>query len=194
MSVSGHVAPVSSSEFLVWEREQADKHEWIDGEVFAMAGGSVRHAAITSAFAGELHAALRGGPCRVLSSDQKVSARRGQHFVYPDATVLCGAAILEAGTTDVLANPSVIIEVLSKGIESYDRGLKWRSYQQIDTLLDYVLLSQSTPLIEHYQRAPDGSWRYRAVAAGEHVTLMNGAVIAVDAVYMGVFELDGESA
>jgi len=185
---------MTALEFLAWEREQEGKHEWFDGEIFAMAGGTLRHNALGAAVAGELRAALRGGTCHVLSSDQKIAARPDKHFVYADASVVCGPRELAPDTTDVLANPSIIVEVLSAGTQGYDRGLKWEGYQRIAALRDYVLVSQASARVEHFQREAEGSasWRYRQLGPGEVVTLWNGARLDVDALFAGMFELDGE--
>lgn len=88
----------------------------------------------------------------------------------------------------------MILEVLSTGTESYDRRLKWRSYPEIPALEDYVMVSQGGVRLEHYQRAVDSSWRYRTIGAGESLVLSTGAVIDMDAVYTGVFGLDGDAA
>ncbi len=157
-----------------------------------MAGGSPRHNALTAAITIELGVALRGGKCRVLSADQRIAARLNEHYVYADASVVCGALELMVGTTDVLANPSVVVEVLSKRTEAYDRGLKWESYRELPSVTDYLLLSQVAPRFEHYRREASGEWHYRVVSAGGRVTLSNGAVLELDAVYAGVFELEGE--
>jgi len=183
---------MTAAEYLAWEADQLERHEFFDGEVFAMAGGTLRHNALTAAITMELGIAFRGGKCRVLSTDQRIVARDRKHYVYADASVVCGAQELQPGTTDVLMNPSVVVEVLSKGTEAYDRGLKWESYRELPSVTDYLLLSQSAPGIEHYRREASGEWHYRAVPAGGTVTLTNGATIAVDAVYAGVFELQGE--
>jgi Uma2 family endonuclease len=187
---------LTALEFLAWEREQVGKHDWLDGEVYAMAGGTLRHNALGAACIAALTSAFHGRPCRVLSSDQKLAARPGRHFVYADASVVCGARELEPGTTEVLANPSVIVEVLSASTQSYDRGLKWEGYQRLPSLRDYVLVSQSSVRVEHFQRDAElpTSWRYRELGAGETLTLWNGAELAVDALFAGVFELDGEAA
>jgi Uma2 family endonuclease len=188
----GHPAasrPLTAAEFLAWEREQPDKHEFHRGEIFAMAGGSPRHNYLSNAVGAELRAALRGAGCRVLSSDQRISAEEGQRYVYADAVVACGALQMEAGTRDVLANPRVVVEVLSPSTEAYDRGEKWAAYQQLASLTDYLLLSQGSAQVEHFHREEDGSWRYRKVGAGEAASVA-GAEIAVDAVYEGAFELD----
>jgi Uma2 family endonuclease len=179
---------LSAADFLAWERAQAGKHEYHRGEVFAMAGGSPRHNFLSSAAGAELRAALRGAGCHVLSSDQRISAKPGEHYVYADAVVACGALEMEPGTSDVLANPRIIVEVLSRSTEAYDRGDKWDAYQRLPSLTDYLLVSQASAQIEHFHREDDGSWRYRKAEAGDVVRL-GGAVLGVDAVYEGAFDL-----
>jgi Uma2 family endonuclease len=179
---------MTAAEYLAWEREQPEKHEYHHGEVFAMAGGSTRHNFLSSSMSGELRAALRG-KCQVLSSDQRISANEGERYVYADVVVVCGTVQTEPGTRDVLANPSVIVEVLSQSTEGYDRGAKWDAYQRLPSLTDYVLVAQAVARIEHYRRQADGWWRYQRLEAGESLTLSNGATVAVDAVFEGAFEL-----
>lgn len=188
----GHAATSqrpSAAEYLAWERAQPAKHEYHLGEVFAMAWGSPRHNFLSSAVGAELRSALRGEDCHVLSSDQRISAKEGERYVYADAVVVCGGVRLEAGTNDVLANPRIIVEVLSRSTEAYDRGQKWDAYQRLPSLSDYLLVSQTAGQIEHYQRESDGSWRYRLLESGGVVTLSNGATLSIDAVYEGAFEL-----
>jgi len=180
---------MSALEYLEWERVQPTKHEFHLGEVFAMAGGSPRHNFLSGAALAELRAALRGQGCHALSSDQRISAAEGKRYVYADAVVVCGDVKTESGTSDVLANPSIVVEVLSKGTAAYDRGEKWEAYQRLSSLSDYVLVTQTAAQIEHYQRESDGSWRYRMLEAGAILTLRNGATLAVDAIYEGAFEL-----
>lgn len=180
---------MTAPEYLVWERDQVEKHEFHRGEVFAMAGGSARHNFLSVALSAELRSATRPRGCHVLSSDQRISATRGERYVYADAVVVCGGVQLEPGTSDVLANPSVVVEVLSASTESYDRGDKWEAYQRLASLTDYLLVAQGSVRVEHYRRETDGSWRYRVLEAGEVVTLANGATVAIDAIYDGAFEL-----
>lgn len=111
----------------------------------------LRHDALSSNVNAALHAALHGRGCIVLSSDQRVGMTAGERYVYPDVTVVCGAIALVAGTNDVVANPTVLVEVLSSSTEQYDRGLKWEGYQRIESLTDYVLVSQSEPRLEHFR-------------------------------------------
>lgn len=181
---------MTADEYLVWEREQPTKHEFFQGEVFAMAGASARHNALCSRNNRSLGNALEGRGCVVLTSDQRVSVGAGERYVYPDVNVVCGA--LEIQKRDVLVNPVLLVEVLSAATEQYDRGLKWEGYQRLGSLQDYVLVSQSEPRVEHFRRAPDGSWIYRAVGQGERVTLSMGVELVVDDVFSGVFEIPGD--
>lgn len=181
---------MSAAEYLAWEREQLERHEFCRGEVFAMAGGSLRHNAISAAIVGELRAAVRGSDCRVLSSDQRVVVSPGEHYVYPDVSMICGPFELAPGTNDVLANPCVVFEVLSPGTEAYDRGDKWAAYRRITSLREYVLVSQVLARVEVYRRADDG-WRYEAIEAGGRLLLGAGFELELDAIYDGVFELPG---
>src|SRR5262245_51479650 len=125
---------MSREQYLAWDVAQRERHDFFRGEVFAMAGGTPRHNALSAAITIELGVALRGKSCRVLSADQRIAARQGEHYVYADASVVCGPMQLEPGTTDVLANPSVVVEVLSKRTEAYDRGTKWESYRDLSSV------------------------------------------------------------
>jgi Uma2 family endonuclease len=180
---------MTAAEYLAWERLQTDKHEYHLGEVFAMAGGSIRHSFLAGAATSELRAAFRGGSCRVLTSDARIGIDSGERYMYADAVVACGEVRTEPGTSDVLSNPSVVVEVLSDSTEKYDRGDKWEAYRRVPSLTDYLLISQATPHIEHFERETDGSWRYRVLGAGDSVTLATGATLSVDSVYDGAFEL-----
>jgi Uma2 family endonuclease len=183
---------MTATEYLAWEREQPERHHYLRGEVFAMAGGSPRHNALSTRIGGKLDAAFGGGPCHALSSDQRIAVREGEHYVYPDISVVCGRLEFAAGTRDTITNPSVVIEVLSKATEAYDRGAKWDDYRQLHSLTDYLLVSQGVARIEHFRRAEGDEWHYRVAVAGDHVTLTDGTVLEVDAVFQGMFELEGE--
>jgi Uma2 family endonuclease len=183
---------MSAGEYLAWERTQPSKHEYHLGEVFAMAGGSPRHNFLSTAVGAELRAAVRGKRCHVLSSDQRISAKQGERYVYAAAVVVCGGAKMAPGTGDVLANPSILVEVLSSSTETYDRGEKWEAYQRLASLTDYLLVAQRSVRVEHYRRERDGSWRYRELGAGDTVTFENGAALAIDSVYEGAFELEAD--
>ena len=158
-----------------------------------MAGGSPRHNWI----AGNVQAALKRAlddRCFTFTSDQRIVFADGARYVYPDASVVCGPITLQDGTSDVLVNPTILVEVLSEGTEQYDRGLKWEGYQKLASLTDYLLVAQHEVRVEQFQRAANGSdgrWLYRAHGPGERVTLASGTQIDVGSLYLRAFELPG---
>ncbi|HVH46795.1 MAG TPA: Uma2 family endonuclease [Labilithrix sp.] len=189
----GPTSKMSRAEYLAWETAQPDRHQYLRGEVYAMAGGSPRHNLLAANVLARLHASLRGGACRPFSSDQKIYVPATGDYVYPDATVICGPVELHEGSSDVIENPRVVVEVLSKSTEQHDRGDKWEDYREIPSLTDYVLVSQRVARIEHFGRDADGSWRYRVVGAGGRLELSTGTVLVVDELYEGAFDVPGDS-
>lgn len=187
-------AKMTAEDYLVWEREQDRRHEFVDGEVVARAGSSPRHNAICAAVIGDLRATLRDSDCRVLTSDQRLSLASQNRYVYPDAIVVCGPLELQPGTRDVATNPRLLVEVLSTKTEANDRGSKWDGYRRLGSLEDYLLVSQRSPCVEHYHRLEDGSWRYTVAGPGQTVTVAGGAILEVDSLYDGVFDLPGDDA
>jgi Uma2 family endonuclease len=183
---------LSAQDFLGWEREQSSRHEYFRGEVFAMAGGSPRHNSLCVRTSAGFLTGLSHRGCSVFSSDQRIGLGRGERYVYPDVSVVCGRVILEEDTIDVITNPAILVEVLSGSTEQYDRGLKWEGYQRLASLTDYVLVSQAEPRIEHFQRDAAGAWMYRAAISGQHVVVTDGALLEVDTLFSGVFELPGD--
>jgi Uma2 family endonuclease len=182
---------MTADDYLAWEREQPVRHEFYRGEVFAMAGGSMRHNRLCVKLARVLDTQLEGR-CAVLSSDQRVVAAPRSRYVYPDLSVVCGPIVAEPGTSDVLMNPTLLVEVLSSSTEQYDRGLKWEGYQRIESLTDYLLVSQAAPRIEHFLRDRKRTWVYQFAGAGERLALTNGVELDVDAIFAGVMELPGD--
>jgi len=178
---------LSPVEYLAWERQQEGKHEYFDGEVFAMAGGSYRHNRLIMKVGFVLEPTLAARGCTVVASDQRVRADH-RRYVYPDLAVVCGAPAIEHD--DVLTNPTILVEVLSPTTEQYDRGLKWNSYQALPSLTDYILVSQDRAYIEHFARI-DNRWIYASANAGDRVKLTNGITLDVDAIFAGVFDLPG---
>ncbi len=183
---------MSPDAFLAWEREQLGRHVYLRGEVFAMAGGSPRHSLLTSRAIVRLAFAFEGKPCDVHTSDLRLGIA-DEHFVYADAVVVCRPITLRPGTTDVVTNPVVVIEILSKSTEAYDRGEKQASYLALPSLKHLVLVSQREPRVEVYTREGAGVFRFRVHGAGSRVPLEGvGVEIGVDELYAGVFELPGE--
>jgi Uma2 family endonuclease len=179
---------LSPEEYLAWERRQERKHEYFEGEVYAMAGGSPRHNRLSTRISAALEIAL-GGRCHVFSSDQRIRSRE-RRYVYADVSVACDSPSIEHD--DVLVNPTIVIEVLSSTTEQYDRGLKWDGYQSLPSLTDYVLVSQDRARIEHFARTSDGRWVYTSANAGDRIPLTGGTVLDIDAIFAGVFELPGD--
>src|SRR5436853_7901529 len=152
-------------EYLALEREAEERHEYLDGFIYAMAGESPNHGAICVNLVAQLHNQLRGTPCQVFSKDMKVRSgpipktrytTKGL-FSYPDLLIVCGELQFHDKHQDVLLNPTVIIEVLSPTTEAFDRGKKFRRYRMhIPTLTDYIVVSQDRPLIEHFARQDNG--------------------------------------
>jgi Uma2 family endonuclease len=182
---------MTSADYLAWERDQPTKHEFFDGDVFAMAGGSPRHNALCVNVTASLKTSPTLRECTTFSSDQRIGFRR-RKYVYPDASVVCGKVETEDAANDVVVNPCVVVEVLSQSTEQYDRGGKWDGYRRIASVTDYVLVSQATPQIEHFRRHSDGAWTYQAYGPGEQVTLTSGAVLDVDVIFDRVMDLPGD--
>jgi Uma2 family endonuclease len=149
---------LTPEEYLAIERAAEFKSEYYDGQMFAMAGGSLPHSILPTQLAAALVNDLRGRGGRVANSDLKVRVSPKGPFVYPDLTVFCGEPQLADDYRDVLLNPRVVFEVLSKSSEAYDRGMKFEFCREIESLQEYVLISQSKPLIEVYLREPNSKW------------------------------------
>lgn len=153
---------LTGEEYLAIERRNEYKSEYVNGEMFAMAGASKKHNLITVNVSSELRSQLKGRPCNVYATDMRVRTRQTQ-YVYPDVIVVCDQEQFDDSQQDTLLNPMVIIEVLSPSTEIYDRGAKFGYYRNIETLLEYVLISQDMPMIERYLRQPDSPfWLFSA--------------------------------
>lgn len=185
--VSLPVASMSYAEYLAFEATSSTKHEFINGEIYAMAGGSIQHGAIAVAVSTALSNALRDRLCRVLSSDVRVRSKATGMSTYPDVTVVCQAIEVDPDDEHGVLNPTVIVEVLSDSTEAYDRGAKAAHYRRIPSLREYVLISQSEPLIEVYRRNERNKWELAVEARlSERAELTScGAPISldVDAIY-----------
>ena len=155
---------VSPAEYYRLERAAEHKSEYFEGEIFAMAGGTVRHSLLKTNTTACLHGALkkRGGGCNTYDSDLRVRIPDTGLRTYPDATVICGEPEIDPEDSDgeTVINPTLIIEVLSDSTERYDRGTKFKHYQTIESLCQYVLVSQDQARVETYLRQSDGTWVY----------------------------------
>ena len=151
----------TEDEYFEFERTSIGHWEYMNGEIRAMSGGTANHSTIAMNIGATLRAALLPKGCRVFGSDMKVHTGDGVN-TFPDVAVVCGALTFHRGRTDLLSNPLLIVEVLSDSTEAYDQGDKFRHYQTIPTLTDYLLVSQDEARVILYTRHED-HWHYRDI-------------------------------
>jgi len=161
------IAYVTPDEYLAAERLSESRSEYLDGVVCPMTGASLKHIQIVSNITAELSLQLRARPCRVLPIDLKVRLPGSRKFFYPDVTVVCGELLFHDKRRDIILNPLLIVEVLSKSTEAFDRGAKFQAYQTLESLNEYVLVAQDKPFVEQFVRQADGKWTYTSVAGLE---------------------------
>ncbi len=152
------------AEYLTLEETSEQKHEYHDGEVLAMSGGTYSHARVCSNLGGMLFNRLRGSGCQHLDSNMRVATSESRRFVYPDASILCEEPRFHPDDPNetTLINPRVIFEVASELTEGYDRGDKFDQYRKIESLEEYVLIGRVSPTVQGFLRQDDGSWSMRA--------------------------------
>jgi Uma2 family endonuclease len=180
MAVIHPVHRLTEAEYLEIERRAEFRSEFLDGEMFAMAGGTRSHSLIKCNLIHALMTQIKDGPCRVYGSDMRVKVPASGLYTYPDASVACGQDEFEDQQEDVLLNPSVIVEVLSDSREAYDRGKKFELYRRLPSLREYLLVNQHKPLVEQYVRQENGEWLFRAVASMESKLALPSLGIAIE--------------
>jgi Uma2 family endonuclease len=154
-------ARLTPDEYLRVERAAEWKSEYIDGEMFAMSGASWRHNVIVTNIVRVLANQLFGGPCTVVSQDQRVATDGRRHYTYPDVVVVCDPPQFVDDQFDTVTNPSLIVEVLSDSTENYNRGAKFERYRAVPSLSEYMLVSQERIHVELYTRQAGGEWVLR---------------------------------
>jgi Uma2 family endonuclease len=180
------------AQYLAAEETSSEKHDYLDGERFAMSRGSLEHSALAATCARLLGSALTGRPCIVFDSNARVRRVQTNFSCYPDVTVVCGA--VESGPDDPqsIVNPIVIVEVLSESTESYDRGEKSRHYRGMTSLRELVFISQSRRLVEVLRRNATGRFELFEWVDGE-VELQSIAVhVPVSALYLDAEVIAGQ--
>ena len=164
----------SAADYLVWEATQSERHEFIDGEVFAMAGAEDRHVTV----AGNLYITLRqhlsGSACRTYMSDMRLHVAAANSYFYPDVLVTCSP--LDLANAMVKSEPKLIVEVLSPTTAAYDRGLKFGHYRTLPSLQEYLLVDLDTRASDCYRKGADGLWVLHPFARGEAVELASVAL------------------
>ena len=185
---SAPIARMTHAEYLAAESGSEIRHEFLNGDVWAMAGGTREHGALAAAIIRELGMALRGKPCRVYTSDVRVRVLATGLSTHPDVSVVCGVEETDAEDPEALVNPVVLVEVLSDTTEAYDRGAKAAHYRRIPSVQAYVLVSQEEPLIEIYRRRDD-RWELTEARPGERLDLPALDIrLDVEAIYANPFE------
>ena len=179
------VTRVTPEEYLAAERLSETKSEYLDGGVFPMTGASLNHVQIAINVTTELNMQLRPSPCRVLGMDLKVRMPDSRKFFYPDVVVVCGEPQFHDDRKDVILNPLLVIEVLSKSTEAFDRGAKFQAYRTIESLKEYLLVEQNAQMVEQYVKEEDGRWALSTAAGPESsLTLPSvGCTLSLNAVY-----------
>jgi Uma2 family endonuclease len=155
---------LTEAEYLAQDRANPFRSEYIDGEMLAMAGGTLRHAALAARCIVELNSRLAGRGCTVFSSDARVRTPRSASYVYPDVSVVCGEVRTQQNALDVLINPAIVVEVLSPTTSDYDKGAKFDLYREVSSLMEYLLVHSDSPKVALYSRQSDNSWIFREVS------------------------------
>jgi Uma2 family endonuclease len=148
--------PYTAADYLARETDQIERHEFVDGEVFAMAGGEDRNATVALNVAIALREHLRGTQCSVYMTDVRLHVRARDNYFYPDVMVTCSEADRESRLSK--SDPVLIIEVLSKSTEAYDRGEKFANYRAIESLAEYAMIDINARRIDLYRKGTDGLW------------------------------------
>lgn len=183
MTIAAGLHEYSFRDYLAVEELSAVKHEFLDGEIYAMAGGSVLHAALSAAVLAALAARLPKG-CRAYSSDLRIRVLATGLASYADVTVVCGTPELDPEDADTVTNPKLVVEVLSKNTMSYDLGKKFEHYAQFSSVGHVVYLWQDRVQVEVRSRRADGTWSTQQHGRGARIELLDPTLaLDVDAVY-----------
>jgi Uma2 family endonuclease len=160
-------------EYLEFERKSETRHEFIDGEIYEMAGANKRHNRISTNIIRLLDIQLLERDCNIYGSDMRIKIASIGKYTYPDVIATCGEEVFEDETEDTLLNPMVIIEILSKSTEAYDRGAKFEYYQTIESFQEYVLITQEPFRVEQYVRKEKNVWTYFEFRNSEDIFKLN---------------------
>jgi Uma2 family endonuclease len=174
MGHAAHQPSFTAANYLAWEAEQPERHDYLDGEVFAMAGAEDRHVTVAMNMAFALRQHLSGSPCRTYMSDMRLHVAAANSYFYPDILVTCSAQDL--ANSLVKAEPRLIIEVLSPSTAAYDRGLKFSHYRSLPSLEEYVMVDLDTRTTDSYRKGGDGLWVLHPFAKGATVSLASVAL------------------
>lgn len=184
---------LSYAEYLAAEEVSDIKHEYIEGHVVAMAGGTMAHATLVGNVHGLTFNALQGRPCRPFNESQRIRIPATDLSTYPDLSIICGPRLPDEVDRHAATNPTVLVEVLSKSTAAYDRGEKFDHYKQLPSLREYVLVESSRMHVDVYRLDDRGEWVYRSYGPGSSVPLASvGISLELEALYEG-WEPDSDS-
>jgi Uma2 family endonuclease len=180
------IPKITPAEYLASDRAADHRSEYVDGEMFAMSGGSRVHAALISRVAREFEDALEESPCEVTVTDLRLQVSPEGAYLYPDVVVTCGGQ--DADPEDMVTNPTVVVEVLSPSTERWDRVGKFAEYRRVASLREYLLVSQDEARIEWYTRRDDGAWVYEEVSGLDGVCRLEilGVTLSLKRIYRKV--------
>ena len=189
MSAPVHAVHYAWREYLALERASNIKHEYLDGQIYAMAGGTPAHAALQLAVPNLLFSQLRTGRCRALGSDLRIRVVATGLATYPDVTIICGPRETDPEDENSVTNPTLLVEVLSPSTAVYDRGEKFAHYKRIPSLRQYVLVSPDEPRVEVWTRDDDAAWTSTVFTEGDRADLGSiGARLDVRELYQAAAE------
>lgn len=181
---------ISITEYLSISQKQNQKYEFHDGHIFAMAGGTVNHGIIGSNFLTQLGNQLlsKNSKCFPLNSDIRLYMKMGNRIVYPDTMVVCKEIERAEADNEAIVNPTVVVEVLSKTTEGYDRGDKFYFYQQIPSLKEYILVAQDKKQIDIFKRGEGNLWSFKRYETSDDLLKIESieTEIPIDAIYRNV--------
>jgi Uma2 family endonuclease len=182
VAVKDNIPKLTPEEYFAWEEQQLERHEYIDGKVYAMSGGTINHSDIAMNFGTMLKNHLRGSGCKTLNSDARIKIFESNKYVYPDLSVTCDDR--DKSTPQYITHPCLIIEVLSPSTEAYDRGNKFKLYRKNPSLTDYVLVESERMAIDLYRKDESGNWYILNYEAGESLDLKSiGLIFPIERVY-----------
>lgn len=169
-------------EYFIWEEQQLERHELIDGRVYAMSGGTRNHSDIAGNFLAIIKPHLRGSGCKTYNSDCRVNILNTSNYTYPDLSVTCDPR--DNSSVQYITYPCLIVEVLSDSTEAYDRGKKFEKYRRNPNLVDYVLVSSDEMAIDIYHKNDAGDWLILSYRSGDRVELKSiGSSLPIEPFY-----------
>jgi Uma2 family endonuclease len=184
MSVLTKKKKYTSEEYLALEEKAEFRSEYDNGEIVAMSGGSLNHAQITANLGRNIGNKI-SEKCTALTTDVKVRVESYQKFYYPDVLIICDKPAFYQKRNDTITNPVLIVEVLSKSTEANDRGEKMLAYRTLESLREYILVSQHKAIVEQYTKNADGNWIHKATIGLKSIVIFEsvGVTLSLEEIY-----------